>query len=315
LLHHHQGLKANLKNAYFKLDNDKLAITSKPAEYKKLLFGLCCFHAIVQERRKFGPLGWNIPYEFNDTDLDISRGQLAIFLDSYEEVPYRVLNFLTSYINYGGRVTDYIDLRTIDVIMKSFYNERILEDGYRFDSEGIYFSVAFDEANPHASYMEYIDSLPLVAGPGVFGLHENANIAYALNEAFTIFDTILSLQVRTDMQRVTTALSGLGARDFYDARLFFATGTRVVQGRCVAGGADRGGGARHREAAEREGGLRHRADPHAVPGAVRGEHEHGAAAGVHPLQQAHPGDAALPARAAEGPQGTRGHVGGAGSHG
>lgn len=37
------------------------------------------------------------------------------------QVPYRVLNFLTSYINYGGRVTDYIDLRTIDVIMRTFY--------------------------------------------------------------------------------------------------------------------------------------------------------------------------------------------------
>jgi dynein heavy chain len=43
--------------------------------------------------------------------------------------------------------------------------------------------------------MSYVDSLPLVAGPGIFGLHDNANIACALNETFSIFDTILSLQV------------------------------------------------------------------------------------------------------------------------
>jgi dynein heavy chain len=128
--------------------------------------------------------------------LDISKGQLAIFLDEYDEVPFRVLTMLTSYINYGGRVTDYIDLRTIDVIMRSFYNPGVLEDGYKFDPEGIYYSIGFDAANPHQSYVDYIETLPMTAGPAIHGMHENANIACANAEAFEMFDTILSLQAR-----------------------------------------------------------------------------------------------------------------------
>ena len=184
-----KGLKANLRNAYFKLNNELLSLTKSPDIYKKLLFGLSFFHAVVQERRLFGPLGWNIPYEFNDTDLDISKGQLGLFLDQYDEVPWRVLNFLTSYINYGGRVTDYIDLRTIDVIIKSFFQPAILEVGYKFDTEGVFFSPDFDPADPYGSYLAYIETLPMVASPSVFGMHQNAKVSLL----FLRFDALFYL--------------------------------------------------------------------------------------------------------------------------
>ena len=109
-------MRANLKSTYYKFQDEDLLVTREPATFMKLLYGLCFFHSLVQERRKFGPLGWNRPYEFNDTDMDISMKQCILFPDSYDQVPYDVLNFLTATINYGGRVTDAIDIRTIDVI-------------------------------------------------------------------------------------------------------------------------------------------------------------------------------------------------------
>ena len=191
-----KGIRANLRNTYNKLTNASLECTSKPTAFKKLLFGLSFFHAVIIERKKFGPLGWNIPYAFNDTDYDISRAQLEMFLDFYEEIPYEVLRVMTSVVNYGGRVTDDKDMRTIDVILESFFNDSILRDDYAFSKSQTYFSVAVDESDSHAAYMEYIDGLPINPEPEVFGMHDNANITCAIAETYHAFDIILSLQPR-----------------------------------------------------------------------------------------------------------------------
>ena len=191
-----KGLRANLKSTYMKLDNDKIKRTNKPKEFQKLLFGLSFYHAIVIERKKFGPLGWNIPYEFNDTDMDITAAQLELYVSAYVEIPYKVLQQLTSVVNYGGRITDDKDMRTSDILIADFFTPKVLHSDYKFSSSGLYFSLNPDPDAPHTSYLDYIESLPLNAEPEVFGMHDNANITCAITEADNTFAIILTLQPR-----------------------------------------------------------------------------------------------------------------------
>jgi len=94
-------------------------------------------------------------------------------------------------------VTDDKDLRTIDVILKDYFCEPAMEEGYAFSPSGIYHTIDADEDAPKKSYMDYMDQLPINADPEVFGMHANANITCDQNETFETFDTLMSLQPRS----------------------------------------------------------------------------------------------------------------------
>lgn len=120
----------------------------------------------------------------------MSRKQLKIFVQDYELIPYKVLNYIGAEINYGGRVTDDKDSRLIITILRTYINDGILEEGFKFSKSGIYYSPAPGEKE---DYIEYIKTLPLNPSPEAFGLHENAEITTSQNTTRVLLEAILSM--------------------------------------------------------------------------------------------------------------------------
>lgn len=84
-----QGIRGNMRRSYMQEPLSNLEFFEgcrQAVAFKNLLLGMAFFHALVQERRKFGSLGWNIPYGFDDGDQRISMRQLRMFLDENEDV-------------------------------------------------------------------------------------------------------------------------------------------------------------------------------------------------------------------------------------
>ncbi|GFO33725.1 dynein heavy chain 12, axonemal-like, partial [Plakobranchus ocellatus] len=187
------GLRQNLLQSYL---NDPISdetffkgCPDKEHNFEKLLFGLCFFHALVQERRKFGALGWNIAYGFNESDLRISVRQLQMFINEYEEVPFDAITYMTGECNYGGRVTDDWDRRCLLTILADFFNTNIVTDGkYKFSPSGNYHCPA---KLGYAEAVDFIKNLPATQHPEIFGMHENVDISRELQETRLLFDSCL----------------------------------------------------------------------------------------------------------------------------
>uniref|UniRef100_A0A8C0JDY2 Dynein heavy chain n=1 Tax=Chelonoidis abingdonii TaxID=106734 RepID=A0A8C0JDY2_CHEAB len=190
------GLRLNLLQSYLSDPvSDPVFFSGCPGKeqtWEKLLFGVCFFHALVQERKKFGPLGWNIPYGFNESDLRISIRQLQLFINEYDHVPFEAISYLTGECNYGGRVTDDWDRRLLMTMLDDFYNPEIIENPrFSFSPSGNYYA---PPKGTYEDYIEFIKNLPFSQQPEVFGLHENVDISKDLQQTKVLFESLILTQ-------------------------------------------------------------------------------------------------------------------------
>ncbi|XP_053544923.1 dynein axonemal heavy chain 9 [Bombina bombina] len=185
------GMHANLHKALDNFNQDTLEMCARETEFKSILFALCYFHAVVAERRKFGPQGWNRSYPFNTGDLTISVNVLYNYLEANAKVPYDDLRYLFGEIMYGGHITDDWDRRLCRTYLEEFIKPEMLE-GELYLAPGFPLPGNMD----YNGYHQYIDDVLPAESPYLYGLHPNAEIGFLTQTSEKLFRTVLEMQPR-----------------------------------------------------------------------------------------------------------------------
>uniref|UniRef100_A0A1A9WR67 AAA+ ATPase domain-containing protein n=1 Tax=Glossina brevipalpis TaxID=37001 RepID=A0A1A9WR67_9MUSC len=185
------GIRAGLKRTYSNLSQDFLDYSQSPF-YHPLVFAISFLHSVVQERRKFGPLGWNIPYEFNSADWYASCLFVQNHLDDLEPgkgISWTTVRYMLGEVQYGGRVTDDYDKRLLNTFGRAWFHDNLFAETFAFFKG--YKILSFKEQE---AYLGAIEELPNIDPPQVYGFHSNAEITYQTNTTRSILDTIIAIQ-------------------------------------------------------------------------------------------------------------------------
>ncbi|KAL4128830.1 hypothetical protein PRIC2_007810 [Phytophthora ramorum] len=203
------GLRAGLLRSFTVLvDQDKLDRLETPS-WRSLLFAVCFLHAVVVERRKFGSLGFSVPYEFNAGDMGASLSFLERHLYTSPAPSWPTVQYMVAEVHYGGRITDELDRRLFRAYCDAWFNPTLLGSSFSFNPEvkltagtgsasssGQLFNYCVPDSSVAEieEYQRFIASFPSVDSPEVFGLHPNADLTYRVKEVSALLGTIVDTQ-------------------------------------------------------------------------------------------------------------------------
>ncbi|CAD2219679.1 dynein heavy chain [Angomonas deanei] len=184
------GIRQNIVRALGNFVDEPWEKSAKPAEYRCIMFSMCFFHAVVVERKKFGPLGWNRAYPFNAGDLTTCLEVAANYIEDRPKVPWEDLRYVFGEIMYGGHITDDWDR----VLCMAYLQSYIIPEC----CDGLLLAPGVNVPTPcsYQEYMQYLTNTDLfpIESPLLYGLHPNAEINYRTTQADVLFRTINELQ-------------------------------------------------------------------------------------------------------------------------
>jgi dynein heavy chain len=192
------GLKAGLHRTYTTMVSQELIDKIDHEKWRTLVYAQCFLHSVVQERRKFGAIGWCIPYEYNNSDLDAC----LLFLERHvsssvmvgQSVSWTTVQYMVSEVQYGGRITDDLDRELFNTYVAKWLCEDVFKPSFSFNNYASDYNYKIPDGLEIQNYRDAIDTLPVVDSPLIFGLHPNADLTYRLKDNQEMIATIIETQ-------------------------------------------------------------------------------------------------------------------------
>eukprot|EP00971_Amphidinium_carterae_P267973 5316437-Amphidinium_carterae.1 len=192
------GMKAGLYRTYTTMVGQELLDKIDHEKWRTLVFVQSFLHSVVQERRKFGAIGWCIPYEYNNSDLDAC----LLFLERHlsasvmvgQPISWITVQYMVAEAQYGGRITDDLDRELFMTYAVKWFCDDIFKPSFTFNNYASDYNYKIPEGLEIQNFREAIDTMPAVDSPLIFGLHPNADLTYRLKEASEMIATIIETQ-------------------------------------------------------------------------------------------------------------------------
>ncbi|XP_050421392.1 dynein heavy chain, cytoplasmic isoform X3 [Adelges cooleyi] len=205
------GVKANLIRTFNTIPASRMM--KVPNERARLYFLLAWFHAIVQERLRYTPLGWAKHYEFNESDLRVACDTLDTWIETTaknrtnlppEKIPWDALVTLLSQCIYGGKIDNDYDQRLLASFLGKLFTPRSFETGFALvaNVDGVGGDDNRQITMPNGSrrdhFLHWIENLSDRQSPSWLGLPNNAEKVLLTTRGTDLVSKLLKMQQLED---------------------------------------------------------------------------------------------------------------------
>eukprot|EP00634_Sargassococcus_sp_CCMP2135_P015201 CAMPEP_0198654142 /NCGR_PEP_ID=MMETSP1467-20131203/7504_1 /TAXON_ID=1462469 /ORGANISM="unid. sp., Strain CCMP2135" /LENGTH=541 /DNA_ID=CAMNT_0044390121 /DNA_START=83 /DNA_END=1708 /DNA_ORIENTATION=+ len=205
------GLRANVLRLCSLINEEQRSRCAAQFQYRRLLFALAWFHSILLDRRKFHNLGFNVPYDFSDSDFKICVGAVFTLLDQQSDIePLEAARYIIAEAVYGGRIVNIHDQRLVYAYTEQFFCDETVNPQVTFNlapqlgQESPYFIPA-DSNLPDATNFGRV--FPRDDPPDAFGLDSNAEITPLVKDSSNFLSALTLLQPKINSNAAGTSIT------------------------------------------------------------------------------------------------------------